>query len=1083
MSSDNHAAGKQIRTRLYLRRIRRGFLLTVTISACLITVIALLTTFWLTAQGIQLHAISGIGVSQHGLSVKLLTINIHETKIELSHVLLSKQNPSREDRTLSDSAQERWRIEAKQMKLRPSPQFRTQLRQMNLNGKDAMLEQVSFVSQGALTQGRFLFHANSAETQFHTLTSDTGYRQRLQDIQIEVATSPDFRISGHLGRGVMNLPVPAANQTEKYPADFQDLNFSYQKTETTQPFHMSVKQITPGQTENQETTDEGIDQLSITLDLASPANSLTANAKRIDWNPSFLLSRQPASETPFQPRLGQLAVLLYQLPAQKIDVDLLTIRGYLSHAQLSLNKAQEGTHFSLKGMLNAGVTNALPFDIRFLASANQAASFSLRLLDASGADKTQPPLLACDANWQFSSDIPQQIACTSDNVTKIMHKFNISDIHVEDSKTQTLSVKAERIHSEHTQTQATQTSEPFDWHYQIEVQGPEHIAFTWPDGTPSKKANRREQDPARIDMTHDGTWRWELQLNSEQALMSLAAQEQLALSSKSPDVQTQIDLTALTCHIPYPEPSNNWLNTLNCEAGSTVTATTPLLQIGPVTAQSIEMSQRIQAQIKTNVLQMTISDLKAHAERITLPDTAEHQNNILNQPEFSASEIRLTSPLTEQAPLTSWHIETEQLPLELNADFSSTHPVEPKQTTRRTRQPVQHATGNLTLTLNRLRAELTRDQWAFNSEYEAGLTFSLNAQPFPAVRSHGSLTASPDQIGVTGRFSTAKSSPILHFRITSAIPTGKTRFQIFPQRLTFSGKQSLQKFYLPQLPARLDLNNGNLTVIADLTLDNQLWSGSLDVFTEHLNGRFKDVHFADLNLSFTSLIYNNTIRSRHPLTVHNGWLFAGTLFQDITLNGEFDTRKPDYALHRASARVLGGYLSTQGVTSHSLTNIDVIPLRIQRLSLKKLMDLFNAKDVELTGLLDGMLPIQIEDGKPVIKKGTLFSRSPGGILRYKQESSIGKNIESGNTNSLKVIAGILRNYQYDSLAIDIDYSKDGQLNASSRFKGHNPDFLHGRPVNINLNIQDDIPALIKTLNTINASEFERMFVKQLGLEK
>ncbi len=82
-----------------------------------------------------------------------------------------------------------------------------------------------------------------------------------------------------------------------------------------------------------------------------------------------------------------------------------------------------------------------------------------------------------------------------------------------------------------------------------------------------------------------------------------------------------------------------------------------------------------------------------------------------------------------------------------------------------------------------------------------------------------------------------------------------------------------------------------------------------------------------------------------------------------------------------------------------------------------------------------------------------------------------------------MISKILKNYKYDSLAVDIDYSKEGQLNASSRFKGYNPDFQNGRPVYINLNIEDDIPALIKTLNAINSSKLEGQFLKQLGLDE
>ncbi|KDM89916.1 YdbH domain-containing protein [Photobacterium galatheae] len=1133
MSSDNHAAGKQTRTRIYLRRFRRGFLLTLAISACVITVIALLSTFWLTAQGIQLHAISGIGLSPHGLSIKQLILNIHETKIELRNVVLSKSSSPHQDKTFQTSDQQHWRIEAQHMKLRPSRQLKNQLAQIKLIGKDATLEDVSFVSQGALAKGHFLFRANTAVTIFNTPASDAGYKQRLQNIQIEVTTSPNVQIWVQSGSGQISVPVPIANRTENYPINFQALNFSFQHTETSQPFHLSVGQLIPQkptsrQTTSEETTSkktaskktnhESVEQLDITFDIASPANSLVARAQYINWDPTILLM-QPASENPVQPQLGQLTALLYQLPAKQIDVEHLTIPGYLSQSRLAFKKEPEATRFSLNGMLDAGVKTSLPFDVDFLASAKQTTSFSLKLLNAAEQDKRQSMLFSCDADWLFSSDIPQQIACESDNVTDIMRKFNIRGIDTAGSTSQGLTVTAKHHDSAQAHAIAETNTEQPDWHYDVEIQGPEHLSLTFPEDTSAKKDasaksnHRLEQHPAQISITHDGTWRWDLRLNPKQAQISLSAQEQLAmthlipelqaLQKPTPKTQSQIDLKAFACRIPFSEQSS-LLRLIRCEADTAVQITADYLtadnlDIGPVSAKALKVSQNIQAQIANKTLQVTVSDLFAQAERINLPDIAAHQNNTLNRPTLRIPNISFVSSFDNSddssAPFSTWRIESDRHSIDLSADFSSVHPVDsktiakrkPKRIPKTSHQPVQHAAGNMTVSLSQFRAEFSRHQshhqWALKSDYDTALSFNLNDQHFPAVKSQGSLTAQPEQFMMSGRLSAAQRSPLLRFKITSALPSGKTRFQIFPQPLTFTGVQSLQKFYLPQFPVRLDLNNGRLTVIADLTLENQLWSGSLDIFTEHLNGHYQDIHFADLNLSLTSLIRNNTIRSRQPLTLHTGWLFAGTLFQDIILSGEWNTQKPDYTLHRVSASVLGGYLSTQKVSSSSLTNIDVIPLRIQRLNLKKLMDLFDAKDIELTGILDGMLPIRIQDGKPVIQKGTLFSRSPGGILRYQQGSPIDENIKSGDTNSLKVIAGILRNYQYDSLAIDIDYSKDGQLNASSRFKGHNPDFLHGRPVNINLNIQDDIPALIKTLNTINAAEFERMFVKQLGLEK
>lgn len=285
------------------------------------------------------------------------------------------------------------------------------------------------------------------------------------------------------------------------------------------------------------------------------------------------------------------------------------------------------------------------------------------------------------------------------------------------------------------------------------------------------------------------------------------------------------------------------------------------------------------------------------------------------------------------------------------------------------------------------------------------------------------------------------------------------------------------------MPIDYDLNNGAISFDANLRLNKDELSGEFGVFAENLSGNIHGFHFADLNVSLTAAVTPKGIKSKYPVSFDIGLLYAGVLLENVFALMEFDTEESHYALHRASAYTLGGSISTHAVTSNELTNIAEIPILVHRLDLAKLIQALDAKDVELTGLLDGKFPVSIKDGMPIIQSGKLHSRYPGGVLRYKEGSAIDQNVEAAGEDSVLVLSRILKNYKYDSLAIDIDYSKEGQLKASSRFKGYNPDFQKGRPVNVNLNIQENIPALIKTLNVINTAKLESLFLKQLGLNE
>ena len=57
----------------------------------------------------------------------------------------------------------------------------------------------------------------------------------------------------------------------------------------------------------------------------------------------------------------------------------------------------------------------------------------------------------------------------------------------------------------------------------------------------------------------------------------------------------------------------------------------------------------------------------------------------------------------------------------------------------------------------------------------------------------------------------------------------------------------------------------------------------------------------------------------------------------------------------------------------------------------------------------------------------------------------------------------LSNFHYDSLSSEVNYSSDTVLKLNTALKGRNPDYENGRSINFNLNIEEDIAALLESL--------------------
>ncbi|MGV0036392.1 MAG: intermembrane phospholipid transport protein YdbH family protein [Candidatus Azotimanducaceae bacterium WSBS_2022_MAG_OTU7] len=69
----------------------------------------------------------------------------------------------------------------------------------------------------------------------------------------------------------------------------------------------------------------------------------------------------------------------------------------------------------------------------------------------------------------------------------------------------------------------------------------------------------------------------------------------------------------------------------------------------------------------------------------------------------------------------------------------------------------------------------------------------------------------------------------------------------------------------------------------------------------------------------------------------------------------------------------------------------------------------------------------------------------------------------------------LRNFEYTEMNVDVDYAPDGALAALVRLRGRNPDVENGRAIHFNMNVSENILAL---LDSIRASEATQQRVQQ-----
>lgn len=162
----------------------------------------------------------------------------------------------------------------------------------------------------------------------------------------------------------------------------------------------------------------------------------------------------------------------------------------------------------------------------------------------------------------------------------------------------------------------------------------------------------------------------------------------------------------------------------------------------------------------------------------------------------------------------------------------------------------------------------------------------------------------------------------------------------------------------------------------------------------------------------------------------------------------------------AQTEVLGGKVSSDSYAYSSDSGNGYLTLTLDNLDLLQVLSL-EQEDFYAEGKLTGRVPVIIEKNKILIENGVIEAIAPGGVIQYKPSDSVTNLVESNA--QMAMVLDTLKNFRYDTLSSKVDFRADGILHLSTSLTGSNPDFEGGRRINFNLNVEEDIAALLKSL--------------------
>jgi hypothetical protein len=307
----------------------------------------------------------------------------------------------------------------------------------------------------------------------------------------------------------------------------------------------------------------------------------------------------------------------------------------------------------------------------------------------------------------------------------------------------------------------------------------------------------------------------------------------------------------------------------------------------------------------------------------------------------------------------------------------------------------------------------------------------------------------------------------LQHQLTDTTGTLKLQFTLpaFQESLVFLPK------LLPTFPYPIDFSGGELNINSDIDWNRNEFHATHHVAAHHLQGFYQRMLFNEVNTDINITQSNSTPLQLNANQVTIGNIDSGVLINNLSF--ALQANPQQIIINNLHADLFGGKLRHPQIIYDIATNSSAFELQLENLQLGELLKL--QQRITGNGMIDGRLPIRIRNNDISISKGTLQSRAPGGLIQLQSDQAT-----SSAHPDLQLAMGLLENFQFTDLNAQLDYFSVGDLKMQTHFSGRNLQWQQGRTVNFNLALNQNIPALLQSLQlSQNLSEKLEQRIKAL----
>jgi len=267
--------------------------------------------------------------------------------------------------------------------------------------------------------------------------------------------------------------------------------------------------------------------------------------------------------------------------------------------------------------------------------------------------------------------------------------------------------------------------------------------------------------------------------------------------------------------------------------------------------------------------------------------------------------------------------------------------------------------------------------------------------------------------------------------------------------------------FVEAFPSSLSLEAGLFKATGRLNLTQNDWTlrAALELTSADLlygNNQIEQLHWqSDLQLN-----HQGKLNSTGQISAAQ--IYIGLPVQLSPLKYELvkTVEQTQLSVAPFTASLLGGQIYLPALSFDPGQPDMIFLVSLRDFNLGSILELYAEKGLYGEGLIDGQLPVQITSEGIRIQGGNVGTVQAG-LIRYQPDENL--DAMAASNIGLRLALDALSNLHYQLLDMQVDYHPNGDLLLSTRLQGNNPEWQQGRPIDLTLTIEDNIPELLKAL--------------------